>query len=146
MLASLLRLADFARHQGRMRSWEPSHAIGRRGEDIAHRFLERAGMTVVARNHATPGGSGEVDLIAWDKDVLVFVEVKCRATDDFGPPARAIDDDKLHRILRAARDYARRAEVPWEQVRFDTVTIVLKSPPDITHCKDVFTAKIPVLT
>jgi putative endonuclease len=141
MLASLFRLADLARHQGRMRSWEEGLATGRRGEDIAHRFLQRSGMTVVARNHRTPGGSGEIDLIAWDGETLAFVEVKCRASADYGPPERAIGPDKQQRIVRAAQDYARRAGIPWERVRFDTVSVVLGRPPAVRHERDVFTVR-----
>ena len=142
MFASLYRLADFARHHGRMRSWEPDHATGRRGEDIVHRFLQRAGMTVVARNHRTASGSGEVDLIAWERDTLVFVEVKTRSSAEYGPPDRAIDDQKQRKLIHAARDYTRRANVPWEKVRFDTASVVLSTPPTVVHQRDVFTVRM----
>lgn len=139
MLGPLYRLADLARDRGRRRFWDPGQAAGRRGEDIAHRFLQRAGMTVVARNHRTPSGSGEVDLVAWEDDTLVFVEVKSRTTEDFGPPDRAIGEEKRQRLTRAALDYARRAEIPLSQVRFDIVNVVLSTPPALTHYRDVFT-------
>jgi putative endonuclease len=103
--------------------------------------LQREGMTVVARNYRTPSGSGEIDLVAWERDTLVFVEVKCRATADFGPPDRALDEEKFHKLLRAARDYTRRAEVSWDNVRFDAVTVVLNSPPVVTRHRNVFSAK-----
>lgn len=138
MLGSLYRLADLARDHGRRRFWDPGLASGRRGEDIVHRFLQRVGMTVVARNHRTPSGSGEVDLIAWDDDTLVFVEVKSRTSEDFGPPDRAIDDAKRQRLTRAALDYARRADIPLSKVRFDVVNVVLSTPPALTHYRDVF--------
>ncbi len=141
MFTSLLQLADYARHQGRSRTWDAGRATGRRGEDIAHRYLQRMGMVVVARNHFTPGGSGEVDLVAWDRDTLVFVEVKCRDVADFGPPERAIDGEKQRKIILAARDYARRANTPWESVRFDTVSIVLRKPPYVAHYRDAFSAR-----
>lgn len=140
MLESLYRLADFARQHGRQRSWDPDAAAGRRGEDIAHRFLQRTGMTVVARNYLTPTGSGEVDLIAWENDTLVFVEVKARKSTDFGPPERAIGPDKQKKLIRAARDYARRANIPWEKVRFDIVSVVLSTPPAVSHFRDAFGA------
>jgi putative endonuclease len=139
MLGPLYRLADLARDRGRRRTWDPDLAAGRRGEDIAHRFLQRAGMTVVARNHRIPSGSAEVDLIAWDGDQLVFIEVKTRSSTEFGPPERAVDSEKKHRLVLAAADYARRAEVPLSQVRFDVVSVVLTQPPAVTHYRDVFT-------
>ena len=138
MLTSLYRLADFARHHGRKKTWDPDQATGRRGEDIAHRHLQREGMMVVARNHHAGGGLGEVDLIAWEGDTLVFVEVKTRTTEDYGPPDRAIDSEKWTHLLRAATNYARRANIPWERVRFDTVCVVLGTPSKVDHQRDVF--------
>lgn len=141
MWSALYRIADLARDRGRRRTWDADAARGRRGEDIAHRHLQREGMTVVARNYRTPSGSGEIDLVAWEKDTLVFVEVKSRTSADFGPPERAIDEEKMRKLVRAARDYARRGEVPWDNVRFDVVTVVFDTPPSVTHFRDVFSAK-----
>ena len=52
--------------------------IGRAGEDLAHRWLRSHSFIVVARNWRPPQGGGEIDIVAWDGDVLVFVEVKTR--------------------------------------------------------------------
>ena len=142
MVGLLLDLADSLRHHGRKRHMNPDHALGRRGEDIAHRFLQRAGIIVVARNYRTSTGSGELDLVGWDHDTLVFVEVKSRQTNEFGAPDRAISIEKKASILRAARDFARHAEAPWEKVRFDTVSVVFSSPPAVTHHRDAFRGKI----
>lgn len=98
-------------------------------------------MKVVARNYSTLSGSGEVDLIAWDGDALVMVEVKCRRADEVSAPERNVDREKIRRMARAARDYARRASVPWERVRFDVVSIVLAEPPAIRHWRDAFPVK-----
>lgn len=141
MFGALYRLADRARDSARRRTWDPDLAAGRRGEDIAHRFLQRAGVIVVARNHRTPSGSGEVDLIGWDGDQLVFVEVKTRSSQDFGPPDRAIDDAKRRKIVMAAMDFARRSETPTDKMRFDVVSVTLSSPPSVVHQRDVFTIR-----
>lgn len=138
MLSLLYEIADGLRHHGRKRQMNPEHALGKRGEDIAHRFLQRAGIIVVARNFKASSGSGEIDLVGWDHDTLVFIEVKSRRSDEFGAPDRAIGLDKRALIIRAARDFARHAEVPWEKVRFDVVSIVFTSPPSVTHQRDVF--------
>ena len=111
--------------------------MGRRAEDLAHRFLRRNGYTIVARNYRTPSGDGEADLIAWDKDALVIVEVKSRASEDFGPPERAIDEVKRLHLVRVARRYARQSETPWERVRFDSVTVVFENPPKIKLYREV---------
>jgi putative endonuclease len=137
MFIRLLEVADTLRHYGRRREWADGHAIGRRGEDIAQRFLQRQGMTIVARNYRMESGAGEIDLIAWDCDKLVFIEVKTRQTEEFGAPDRAIGPGKQRTMLRAARDYARHAEVAWDQVRFDVVGVVLRRPPAITHFQNV---------
>jgi putative endonuclease len=138
MLSRLYEFADVLRRHGRRKHLTPDHALGRRGEDIAHRFLQRAGLIVVARNFRMASGAGEIDLVGWERDTLVFIEVKARQTDEYGAPDRAIGPEKRSSLLRAAREYARHAEVPWEKVRFDVVNVVFSSPPSITHFRDVF--------
>ncbi len=138
MLGRLYEFADVLRHHGRRRHLSADHALGRRGEDIAHRFLQRAGILIVARNYRMASGSGEVDLIGWEDDQLVFVEVKSRQTDDFGAPDRAIGREKQSSLVRAAREYARHADVEWQNVRFDVVNVVFTTPPTVTHFRDVF--------
>jgi len=80
----------------------------------------------------------EIDLVAWHGETLVFVEVKARATEDFGTPDRAVDTTKQTYLIRAGRDYARRAGVPWDRTRFDIVGIVLSRPPRIDWQQDAF--------
>jgi len=138
MLGRLYEFADVLRHYGRKRHLNTAHALGRRGEDIAQRFLQRAGIVIVARNYRMASGAGEVDLIGWEDDMLVFVEVKSRETDEYGAPDRAIGQQKQISLVRAAREYARHAEVPWEKVRFDIVNVVFKKPPSVEHFRDVF--------
>ena len=110
---------------------------GRIGEDLAHRYLRRQGCTIVARNYRTRSGSGEIDLVAWQGETLVFVEVKTRDSAEFGTPDRAVDADKEQHLRTAARDYARRAGVEWERIRFDVVSVVL-NPRRIEWIRDAF--------
>lgn len=105
---------------------------------MAHRYLRGRGCTIVARNYRTRSGSGEIDMVAWHGPVLVFVEVKTRATTEFGSPATAVDHEKRARLQHAARDYARRAGVEWEKTRFDIVSIVLTTPPSIEWERNAF--------
>jgi len=109
---------------------------GRIGEDLAHRFLRRHGCTVVARNYRTRSGMGEIDLVVRQGDTLVFVEVKTRATNDFGQPDRAVDEEKRTRVRRAARDYARRAGADWDKTRIDLVNVTLSRPPRVEWLRD----------
>ena len=59
----------------------------RRGEDLAYRYLSGNGYRIVARNYRSRSGKGEIDLVGWDQDRLAFIEVKTRASDDFGRPS-----------------------------------------------------------
>lgn len=138
MLGWLYRAGDALRDHRRRQISDPDQAAGRRGEDLAHRFLQRQGLVVVARNYRARSGAGELDLVAWDRDTLVFVEVKTRATEEFGSPDRAVDQAKRERLLRAAREYARRAGADWRRVRFDIVNVVLEPRPAITLLRDAF--------
>src|SRR5258706_3498022 len=133
-------LFDRFRDLRRRRIWSADQSAGRRGEDLAHRFLRRQGFTIVARNYRLASGDAEADLIAWEGTTLVFVEVKSRGSEEFGPPERAIGGDKQKNLLRVARSYARKSETPWERVRFDVVTVLLTHPPRIQLIRSSFSA------
>ena len=129
---------DWLRDVRRRRTWSADLASGRRGEDLAHRFLRRQGFTIVARNYRLAAGDAEADLIAWDGDRLVFVEVKSRESGDYGPPERAIGEAKRAHLVRVAREYTRKTLIPWERVRFDVVTVVFTRPARIQLFRDAF--------
>jgi len=131
-------LSDWLRHRARARIWSPDMASGRRGEDLAHRFLQRRGFRVVARNYRARSGAGEIDLVAWDGDTLAFVEVKARRTEEHGTPDRAVDAEKRQALRRTAREYARRARIDWGRVRFDVVNVVFGDCPALSHIPDAF--------
>ena len=131
-LAPLYRLADRLRYR--------FHAdIGKRGEDLAHRYLRREGFLIVARNWRPPQGGGEIDLIACERssggDTLVFIEVKARRSDEWSSPERDVDAEKLLALRRAARDYIRRARADAGRVRFDVIAITGQR---IEHFRDAF--------
>ncbi len=94
--------------------------VGVQGEAVARRFLEKIGFRIVEENFACP--LGEIDLIAEDGDVLVFVEVKARRSVRFGGPAEAVHAKKQRQILRVAEAYLRerRLRVP---CRVDVVAV-----------------------
>jgi len=131
-LAPLYRLADrlrFRRHGD----------TGRRGEDLAHRYLRRRGFLIVARNWRPPQGGGEIDIIACEPsksgDTLVFVEVKTRTSDEGSSPERAVDSEKIVALRRAAVDYVRRAEADPDRIRFDVIAITGTA---VEHFRDAF--------
>ena len=129
---------DSLRDARRRRTWDRDKASGRRGEDLAHRFLRKQGYTIVARNYRLSSGDAEADLIARHGEDLVIVEVKTRATDEFGPPEQAVNPEKRRHLMRVAREYARKTNTPWEHMRFDLVSIVLREPPQITLLRAAF--------
>jgi putative endonuclease len=131
-------LCDWLRHAGRRRSWNPELALGRRGEDLAHRYLRREGFLIVARNYRLAAGDAEADLIAWEGEHLVFVEVKSRRSDEQSLPERAVGEEKRAHLHRVAREYARRTDTPWERVRFDVVTVVFDQPPRLQLFRNAF--------
>ena len=132
MIGLLYRAADMLRRRLR----PADH--GRLGEDLAHRFLRRHGCTIVARRYRPASGGGEIDLVAWQGETLVFVEVKARDTAEYGTPDRAVDAEKERYLRHVGRDYARRAGIDWTRVRFDIVSVVLTRPPFIEWIPDAF--------
>jgi len=104
-----------------MPATDPRHVLGRLGERLAAEHLERRGCAIVGRNHRTR--YGEIDLIAMDGDVLVFVEVKTRRGR--GSPWDALHDAKRAQVRRMARAYL--TEVPDRPraagLRFDAIGI-----------------------
>ena len=101
----------------------PAHLrVGVRGEEDAYFYLRKIGYTVVARNHRSPRYRGEIDLIAWDGDVLCFIEVKTRTSRDVKTAQAAVDRHKRREIAQVARDYLRRLP-PSCQWRFDVVSV-----------------------
>lgn len=109
--------------------------LGARGERVALDYLkEYEGYSPVALNFAVQVGRGlrgqrmmaEIDIIAYDQDTLVFVEVKTRTSDEIVAPERAVDLRKQRQITRAARRYRQLMKVTDERHRYDVVTIVLR--------------------
>ena len=135
----LYLLADRLRHKSRLASGNPAHAWGRRGEDLAHRYLQSQGHVIVARNYRTRGGTAEVDLITEDADTLVFVEVKTRGTDRFGAPEEAVDSEKRRRIVRGASHYLIHTDQERPKVRFDIVSVIFGDIARVEHIRDAFT-------
>ena len=80
--------------------------------------FRNCGYAVVARNWRAEDGSGELDLVAWDGASLVVVEVKSRASTDFGLPEDAVDAAKRTHLIRTAARYAREAEIPLRLASF----------------------------
>ena len=70
--------------------WNPRQRLGDEGEQVACRFLKRRRYAIVERNYRCR--VGEIDVVALERDVVVFVEVKTRTDEGFGTPLHAVDD------------------------------------------------------
>jgi putative endonuclease len=111
-----------------------SSAFGTRGEILAAEFIEREGYQIVMANFKAPVGrnskgvqvTGEIDLIARDGEILCFIEVKTRRSEDFGGPLSAVDLRKQRQITRTARVYKRIFGLSDVKQRFDVVSVVLE--------------------
>lgn len=130
-LISILEWFDASRHRARRRTLAPSKALGAQAEDMAHRYLQRHGYQVVARNWRPPSGHGEIDVVAFEGDTLVCVEVKARTTDEIAAPERAVGKLKRAALEAAAVGCALRYRKEPGEVRFDLLTIVMTQPPRI---------------
>ena len=137
-MRALWRLSDWLRHRARARREDHKRVWGARGEDLAHRFLQKRGYRVVARNWRAEDGSGELDIVAWDGPTLVVVEVKTRASADFGLPEEAVDAAKRGHVARTAARYAREADIALDNVRFDIVSVLLGPKAKIEHLQHAF--------
>ncbi len=110
---------------------------GKRGEEIAESLLREKGFTILETNWRHK--RLEVDLIAKDGNVLVFVEVKTRSYDYFGKPEEFVDKKKERHLARAAAEYMRQTGHDWA-IRFDVVSVILKNENawEAEHIRDAF--------
>jgi putative endonuclease len=111
--------------------------FGRRSEILAADHLRSLGYRIVASPYRTK--TGEVDIVAWDKGTLVFIEVKARKNMD--PPEDSVNFRKQQRIIRAAHAYISRYHLEDKPYRFDilAVTSVPGSKPEFRLLRDAFT-------
>ncbi len=107
--------------------------LGSSGEKRVENYLKKQGYKILKRNYRTP--FGEADLIAKDKDEIVFVEVKTRTSDDYGNPKDAVGYDKQRRYYQIAKFYSLQiGEEP--NARFDVAEVY--ETGEINHIKNAF--------
>lgn len=114
-------------------------SLGDKGERFADRYLRRLGYQVVARSERDLWG--ELDLIAVDRETIVFVEVKTRSSDAKGSAAEAVDRDKQRRVTRQAVAFLKRHQLLEYAVRFDILALTWPDGarrPSVLHLKDAF--------
>ena len=97
--------------------------VGRRGESLACRALRRQGYQILARRLRSR--LGEVDIVAREGAVLVFIEVKTRRSGKFGRPVDAVGPGKRRKLITLARAFLKRHRLGEDRVRFDVVSVEL---------------------
>ncbi|HEU4732275.1 MAG TPA: YraN family protein [Kofleriaceae bacterium] len=112
---------------------DPRNARGASAERGAAQLLAGAGYQIVERNYRCK--AGEIDIIARDGDVLVFVEVRSRSDAEHGSAVETIRHTKQRRVARVAAYYLATVEPSYDECRFDVVAITAGEPVLI---KDAF--------
>ena len=114
--------------------------LGLVGEELAARELASRGYAILERRYRTK--YGEIDIVAEDGETLVFVEVRARATGEFGRAAESVDDRKKRKVTAMAVEYLARHHITNRPCRFDVVAIdaALSDAPEITVYPAAFDA------
>jgi putative endonuclease len=118
----------------------PEKPLGDRGERAAARYLKRRGYKILARgNRLAPG---ELDLVALDRDTVVFVEVKTRRSAEAGHPAEAVTPAKQRQLTRLAVTFLKRHGLLEHRARFDVIAVTWPEGqrPTIEHFPNAFDA------
>lgn len=110
---------------------------GQQSESLAARLLKQRGYTILETNYRTP--LGEIDIIARDRDTIVFVEVKARRSLGFGGPKWAVTLKKQRKISMVALYYLKTTRQSQAKARFDVVAIrSLAEPPQVEIIRNAF--------
>jgi putative endonuclease len=114
--------------------------LGKKGEEKAIRFLKKRGYRLIEKNYVCK--MGEMDIIAKEKDTLVFIEVKTRTSTLFGPPQLAVHSSKQRQLSKVALNYLKEKQLEDVKARFDVVAILLEQKGEkIELIKDAFDLK-----
>jgi len=113
-------------------AWTNTRKAGNHGEKVAARYLQRAGVKILARNYRT--SKGEIDLVGRDRGELVMIEVKTRHYLARNKPQDAVTREKQRRIIATANRYLRELSCRPPPVRFDIVEVLFE-PKEIPHCR-----------
>lgn len=111
-------------------------SIGQKGEELAAEHLKNKGYSIRHRNWTA--GKKEIDIVAENRDYIIFAEVKTRSGDTLINPAEAVTRDKQRSIIYAADAYIRRFDINKES-RFDVITVMTNGDNiEIDHIENAF--------
>lgn len=111
--------------------------LGNWGENLAARYLEASGLTVLDRQWRCR--QGEIDIVARDGETLVVCEVKTRTSEAFGTPLAAVTPAKVRRLRRLAGAWLEAHDVRTGDVRLDVIGILAErgARPLVEHLRGV---------
>jgi len=110
---------------------------GKKGEELAAAYLAEVGYRIVERNYRCL--FGEIDIVAWEGETLVFAEVKSRRSVAYGPPQLAVGSEKQKKISKIALHYLSEKRLRHCRARFDVVAVLLlPRGPEIELIRDAF--------
>ena len=113
-----------------------SHNLGQKGEELAKDYLLKKGYKILHCNWKS--GKREIDIIAENKDYIVFVEVKTRTDDYYMHPRHAVTSEKQKSIIYTAESYLERYNINKES-RFDIISIISNGTSvEVEHIEDAF--------
>ncbi len=117
---------------------QSTHALGKSGERAALRYLKNKKYKILTPNFRL--FRGEIDIIALDKNTLVFVEVKTRKSTDFGLPEESVTPSKQRQIKRIAQGFLMRNNLQDAECRFDVISILFDQNQGyrIRHIQNAF--------
>lgn len=108
---------------------------GKKGETIAEKYLRKKGYKILEKNFYTK--IAETDIIALDKNILVFIEVKARNNLNYGQPSEAIDSRKIKKLRNNAEIFLINFDKEYNGVRFDVIEVIF-STNEIRHIEAAF--------
>ena len=112
------------------------HETGKTGEEFAAKYLESIGYTIIERNFVAR--QGEIDIVARDKEELVFIEVKTRTNTLYGKPIDAVNIHKQKHLISTVKYYLYVNHLENEFVRLDVIEVYLKDDLyKINHIKQI---------
>lgn len=112
------------------------HKIGKIGEDLATKYLENIGYSIIERNFIAK--QGEIDIIAKDKEELVFIEVKTRTNALYGQPVDAVNRIKQKHLVKTVNYYLYLRNLENKFIRLDVIEVYLKDNTyKINHIKQI---------
>lgn len=109
--------------------------IGDYGEDKASEYLFNKGYRIITKNFRTK--SGEIDIVAIQRNILVFIEVKTRKNDSFCSAREAVTLSKQSKIKKTAKEFIVQNNIPYKEIRFDVIEVYTYAQK-IEHYADAF--------